>query len=110
MADNNQHSLEFNINKELFFQNFDDPGIKEKVENITISIIQEDRQKQYIGFGIETSELSPEEISKVIDHYTENYRDPELLFQLLGKNLKENFQKREERFPEARKKRSEPER
>lgn len=110
MADNNQHSLEFNISKELFFENFDDPGIKEKVKKITISIVQGDQQNQYTGFGIETSELSPEEMSKVIGHYTENYRDPEMLFQLLGRELKEKFREREERLPEAKKKRSEPER
>lgn len=110
MADNNQHSLEFNISKELFFENFDDPDIKEKVKKITISIVQGDQQNQYTGFGIETSELSPEEMSKVIGHYTENYRDPEMLFQLLGRELKERFREREERLPEAKKKRSEPER
>ena len=27
-------------------------------------------------------------MSKVIGHYTENYRDPEMLFQLLGRELK----------------------
>lgn len=110
MADNNQHSLEFNISKELFFENFDDPDIKEKVKKITISIVQGDQQNQYTGFGIETSELSPEEMSKVIGHYTESYRDPEMLFQLLGRELKERFREREERLPEAKKKRSEPER
>ena len=110
MADNNQHSLEFNISKELFFENFDDPDIKEKVKKITISIVQGDQQNQYTGFGIETSELSLEEMSKVIGHYTENYRDPEMLFQLLGRELKERFREREERLPEAKKKRSEPER
>lgn len=110
MTANDQHSLKLDISKELFFENFDDPGIKEKVKKITISIVQGDQQKQYIGFGIETSELSPEEISKVIDHYTENYRDPEMLFQLLGRELKERFREREERLPEAKKKRSEPER
>lgn len=110
MADNNQHSLEFNISKELFFENFDGPDIKEKVKKITISIVQGDQQNQYTGFGIETSELSPEEMSKVIGHYTENYRDPEMLFQLLGRELKEKFREREERLPEAKKKRSEPER
>lgn len=110
MADNNQHSLEFNISKELFFENFDDPDIKEKVKKITISIVQGDQQNQYTGFGIETSELSPEEMSKVIGHYTENYRDPEMLFQLLGRELKERFREREERLPEAKKKRSGPER
>ena len=110
MTANGQHSLKLNISKELFFENFDDPDIKEKVKKITISIVQGDQQKQYIGFGIETSELSPEEISKVIDHYTENYRDPEMLFQLLGRELKERFREREERLPEAKKKRSEPER
>ena len=110
MTANDQHSLKLDISKELFFENFDDPGIKEKVKKITISIVQGDQQKQYIGFGIETSELSPEEISKVIDHYTENYRDPEMLFQLLGRELKERFREREERLPEAKKKRSGPER
>ena len=110
MADNNQHSLEFNISKELFFENFDDPGIKEKVENITISIIQEGQGRHYTGFGIEAPELSLEEMSKVIGHYTENYRDPEMLFQLLGRELKERFREREEKLPEAKKKRSGPER
>jgi len=49
-------------------------------------------------------------MSKVIGHYTENYRDPEMLFQLLGRELKERFREREERLPEAKKKRSGPER
>ena len=84
--------------------------IKEKVKKITISIVQGDQQNQYTGFGIETSELSPEEMSKVIGHYTENYRDPEMLFQLLGRELKERFREQEERLPEAKKKRSGPER
>lgn len=110
MVYNNQHSFEFNIRKELFFENFDDPDIKEKVKKITISIVQGDQQNQYTGFGIETSELSLEEMSKVIGHYTENYRDPEMLFQLLGRELKERFREREERLPEAKKKRSGPER
>ena len=106
MTANGQHSLKLDISKELFFENFDDPDIKEKVKKITISIVQGDQQNQYTGFGIETSELSPEEMNKVIDHYTENYGDPEMLFQLLRKNLKESFREREERLPEAKKKRS----
>lgn len=110
MTANGQHSLKLDISKELFFENPDDPDIKEKVKKITISIVQGDQQNQYTGFGIETSELSPEEMSKVIGHYTENYRDPEMLFQLLGRELKERFREREERLPEAKKKRSGPER
>lgn len=110
MTANGQHSLKLDISKELFFENFDDPDIKEKVKKITISIVQGDQQNQYTGFGIETSELSPEEMSRVIGHYTENYRDPEMLFQLLGRDLKERFREREERLPEAKKKRSGPER
>ena len=109
MADNNQHSLEFNISKELFFENFDDPGIKEKVENITISIIQEGQGMHYAGFGIEAPELSLEEVNEVFDHYMTNYSETEKLFEFLGKNLKESFRTREERLPEAKKKRSEPE-
>ena len=58
--------------------------------------------------GIEPPSLGLE--SKVIGHYTENYRDPEMLFQLLGRELKERFREREERLPEAKKKRSGPER
>ena len=110
MTANGQHSLKLDISKELFFENFVDPDIKEKVKKITISIVQGDQQNQYTGFGIETSELSPEEMRKVIGHYTENYRDPEMLFQLLGRKLKERFWEREERLPEAKKKRSGPER
>ena len=104
MTANGQHSLKLDISKELFFENFDDPDIKEKVKKITISIVQGDQQNQYTGFGIETSELSPEEMSKVIGHYTENYRDPEMLFQLLGRELKERFREREERLPESKEK------
>ena len=110
MTANGQHSLKLDISKELFFENFDDPDIKEKVKKITISIVQGDQQNQYTGCGIETSELSPEEMRKVIGHYTENYRDPEMLFQLLGRKLKERGGEREERLPEAKKKRSGPER
>lgn len=41
MTANGQHSLKLDISKELFFENFDDPDIKEKVKKITISIVQE---------------------------------------------------------------------
>ena len=37
MTANGQHSLKLDISKELFFENFDDPDIKEKVKKITIS-------------------------------------------------------------------------
>ena len=56
MTANGPHSLKLDISKELFFENFDDPDIKEKVKKITISIVQGDQQNQYTGFGIETSE------------------------------------------------------
>ena len=35
MTANGQHSLKLDISKELFFENFDDPDIKEKVKKIT---------------------------------------------------------------------------
>ncbi len=110
MVYNNQHSFEFNIRKELFFENFDDPGIKERVDHITISLIQKEQGAQYVGFGIDAPALSLEEINKVFEHYMTNYGETEKIFQLIGRELKERFQEPEERLPEAKKKRSEPER
>ena len=60
-----KHSEPLILNKEEFFEGFDNPSLQEKVVGIKIALLQDDNGEIGLGLGIEAPPLHSREIEEI---------------------------------------------
>lgn len=60
-----KHSEPMILNKEEFFEGFDNPSLQEKVVGIKIALLQDDNGEIGLGLGIEAPPLHSREIEEI---------------------------------------------
>lgn len=66
-----------------FFKNFDDSTIKDKVNGLAISVVEDDNGRIALAFGIDGKNLTNEEEQRIAEHFEENCDIPYLTEKLL---------------------------
>lgn len=68
------------IEKEQFFEIFDDPALEEKVEEIRLEMFEDDQGEPVFGLGFQsTQQLTDRDMDKLFRHFQQTYNVPVLL-------------------------------
>ncbi len=78
-----KHSEPLILNKEEFFEGFDNPSLQEKVVGIKIALLQNDNGEIGLGLGIEAPPLHSSEIEEINRFFCEKYNVDEMIQKLL---------------------------
>lgn len=71
------------MNKEEFFEGFDNPSLQEKVVGIKIALLQDDNGEIGLGLGIEAPPLHSGEIEEINRFFAKKYNADEMMQKLL---------------------------
>lgn len=78
-----KHSEPLILNKEEFFEGFDNPSLQEKVVGIKIALLQNDNGEIGLGLGIEAPPLHSREIEEINRFFAKKYNAGEMMQKLL---------------------------
>ena len=78
-----KHSEPLILNKEEFFEGFDNPSLQEKVVGIKIALLQNDNGEIGLGLGIEAPPLHSREIEEINRFFAKKYNVGEMMQKLL---------------------------
>ena len=78
-----KHSEPLILNKEEFFEGFDNPSLQEKVVGIKIALLQDDNGEIGLGLGIEAPPLHSREIEEINRFFAKKYNAGEMMQKLL---------------------------
>lgn len=78
-----KRSAPLNLNKEEFFEGFDNPSIQEKVIGVKIALFEKDNGELSLGLGIEAPLLVPREIRKINRFFESKYNVDEMIEKLI---------------------------
>ena len=86
-----KHSEPLILNKEEFFEGFDNPSIQEKVVGVKIALLQNDNGEIGLGLGIEAPPLHSREIEEINRFFAKKVQcrrnDTETLTALSGSEI-----------------------
>lgn len=71
------------LNKEEFFEGFDNPSLQKKVVGIKIALLQNDNGEIGLGLGIEAPPLHSREIEEINRFFAKKYNADEMMQKLL---------------------------
>lgn len=72
------------LSKDAFFKNFDDSSTKDKVNNLSITIEEDDNGRTVLCFSIDANGLTADDEQRIAKHFQENYDIAELSLKLLA--------------------------
>lgn len=78
-----KHSEPLILNKEEFFEGFDNPSLQEKVVGVKIALLQNDNGEIGLGLGIEAPPLHSREIEEINRFFAKKYNVDEMIQKLL---------------------------
>ena len=78
-----KHSEPLILNKEEFFEGFDNPSLQEKVVGVKIALLQNDNGEIGLGLGIEAPPLHSREIEEINRFFAKKYNANEMMQKLL---------------------------